>query len=177
MSEEPKWMNLLIKTAGKLGFSEVKMRWRLQKHFHKNTENSTESVQPVSRKFTKCYHCRALQSPGDKICDQCGKSIRPSLFESGQDFFTGWSDSLNTPTILMLLSVLAYLRIYLSQSGGTFMDLQGEALYTHGAIYGKAIVLGHQWWRLITMVLSTERPSYWVNNGGDALREFTYMEG
>lgn len=149
MSEEPKWAQILIKTAGKLGFSEVKMRWRLQKYMDKSSSTDDNS-NTARRNFVNCYHCRALQSPGDKICYQCGKPVTPSVGESLRDTVGGIGGNLNAPMMLMLLFVVAYLRVMISSPSASFWSLRGDVLFVHGAVFGEAIVGFNQWWRLLS---------------------------
>lgn len=148
MSQDPKWVEIAVKILKPLGFSEVRLRWRIQKYLESKDSDGGSHTAPA-RKFNKCYHCRSLQSPGDKICDQCGKSIAPNLVEKTKDTFTSWEESLNAPMVLMLLFVLAYLRVWATQSSGASpWSLSGQSLSMHGAVSRSAVYAYGQWWRL-----------------------------
>ena len=152
MANEPKWAEFIIKMAGKLGFSEVRTRWRLQKYLDKQDTQGESAPITAARVYTKCYHCRALQSPEDKICDQCGKPIKPNLINRFSDLKSGWGETFNAPTTLLILYIIAYLRVFLAQSSGSFWQLDSRFLGMHGAVYPHGIFAYGEWWRLIAAI-------------------------
>jgi rhomboid protease GluP len=104
-----------------------------------------------------CPNCRAFITTSDKVCPYCEQPVGPraiDLRDTGQ-LLAGFIPHARFTTIMILLlnfALYVATAIYSlgSGQGGGFMDIDGHTLLIFGAKSGQYILIGHQWWRLVT---------------------------
>jgi rhomboid protease GluP len=103
-----------------------------------------------------CPHCRAFITTDDRVCPYCNTPVGPRAVDRRNpgEIMGGLIPHARFTTILILLiNTGLYLAtaLYSMKSGrGSLFGIDIDTLYQFGAKYPPAIVVGHQWWRLVT---------------------------
>lgn len=89
-----------------------------------------------------CPNCRAFITIDDRVCPYCEAQLGPRAVDMRPSgFASGFIPHANRSSIIILsINVLFFLGQYLTQ----------QRLKDAGVEFGPAILLGGQWWRLIT---------------------------
>ena len=106
-----------------------------------------------------CPHCRAFIDPKSKVCEYCGEKVgkayadRPDTSTALGGFI---SQSHYTTFLILLINFVLFIATLImtskfsGESAGLFLSISGEVLYWFGAKERESILLGGQWWRLVT---------------------------
>lgn len=104
-----------------------------------------------------CPACGALVGITATRCHECGTSLTFSLAALTKKFSIFGEMTAPVSTILLglnffLFAIQLMFTIQAGEAGGLniLWRLNGISSYKLGAIYGPAVIDGHQWWRLIT---------------------------
>ena len=107
-------------------------------------------------KLRMCPHCRAFVDSSERICTEChepmGRSYSQRVASSAA--MVGLVPPTHFTTVILLLInsglFAATLLLSLQKSSDLLWSLNGEVLYYFGAKESSSILLGGQWWRLVT---------------------------
>lgn len=103
-----------------------------------------------------CPHCRAFITTDDRVCPYCNTPVGPRAVDRRNpgEIMGGLIPHARFTTILILLintGLYVATALYsMMQGRGNLFAIDPETLYDFGAKYPLAIVVGHQWWRLVT---------------------------
>ncbi len=104
-----------------------------------------------------CSNCRAFITTSDRVCPYCDQPVGPRAVDtrSTGELLAGFIPHARFTTVMILLINFAlYIATALysmaSGRGGGFADIDGQTLFIFGAKSVGDILLGHQWWRLVT---------------------------
>jgi len=101
-----------------------------------------------------CPHCRAFITTDDRVCPYCHEKVGPRAAdqrETGAILGGFIPHARYTTIIILLINVGMYLATWaLSSTMGGDDRAFSRALDILGAKSGYRIILGHQWWRLVT---------------------------
>src|SRR3989442_11178071 len=104
-----------------------------------------------------CPHCRAFITNKDRVCPYCHEEVgaRPIDRRSPGDILGGLIPHARfTTSMMLLINVGLFLAtvVFSMRLGNkeAFMNLDGLTLDLFGAKLSRNILLGNQWWRLVT---------------------------
>jgi len=101
---------IIVKVTSALGFSESKMRWRLQ-HLRRWSERSKRKVESKAEQVTyahkKCRSCRALNDRGDNVCSSCGEPLRWRITQMVER--SGVGGLATTSALLIVLLIVPFI--------------------------------------------------------------------
>src|SRR5262245_51674367 len=98
-----------------------------------------------------CPHCRAFITINDRVCPYCNERVGPpaAASRSPRALLGGFVPHASFTTVMILLlnfSMFVATTLYTMNSGAS----EGETLHKFGAKAYPEIVLGGQWWLLVT---------------------------
>jgi len=103
-----------------------------------------------------CPHCRAFIDARERVCPYCETEVGPpAAARIPSDLLGGLVPATRFVTFLILLvnlGLFAATFIYSMRRGNPSpaMGIDGVTLYTFGAKLREAVLLGGEWWRLVT---------------------------
>ncbi len=103
-----------------------------------------------------CPHCRAFVPSSERVCTECHEPLgRPYAQRVAEGAaLAGLVPPTHFTTLIILLIntglFAATLLASLKKSGDVLWSLDPETLYNFGAKYSPSVLLGKQWWRLLT---------------------------
>lgn len=104
-----------------------------------------------------CPHCRAFITTSDRVCPYCNEKVGPRAIERREPtpILGGFIPHARfTTVIILLINFGMYLAttLYSMRLGNenAIWGIDARTLVEFGAKYPRAMVLGHQWWRLVT---------------------------
>jgi rhomboid protease GluP len=103
-----------------------------------------------------CPHCRAFITSSDRVCPYCETAVGPRAVDrrNPAQYVGGFIPHAHFVTSMILLlnfGLFAASVIFSMRSGkGDFWDIDGATLFLLGAKSREGIILGGQWWRLVT---------------------------
>jgi rhomboid protease GluP len=98
-----------------------------------------------------CPHCRAFITTSDRVCPYCGERVGARAVDRQQsgEILGGLIPHAHFTTVLILL-INAGFYAATAWYGGSWINIDGNALRAFGAKDAYDIVLQHEWWRLVT---------------------------
>jgi rhomboid protease GluP len=104
-----------------------------------------------------CPHCRAFITTKDKECPYCNQEVGPRSIDvrNPGEVLGGLIPQAHFTTVMILLlnfGIYVATALYSMQAGNpdSLLDPDGRTLLRFGAKFTPAILLGHEWWRLVT---------------------------
>ena len=104
-----------------------------------------------------CPQCRAFITTHDKVCPYCHESVGARVVDRDApvQVLGGAISQAQFATIMLLLvnfGLYAAMVVYSMKLGndGALMNLDLQTLYQFGGKFSRSIILGGQWWRLLT---------------------------
>lgn len=148
--EEPDWIDQVVSVGARLGFNEVRLRWRLMRWVDAWANRRMASRRAVEHALYEnkvCPFCGGLNDRNEATCHRCSEEL-PShrwqiLARLGLVSPIGWT-----------VSSLVALGIFLVYLARAWADPAWHAPAFHTLILGGAgftdLVLAGEWWRLAT---------------------------
>lgn len=151
---EDDWVETLTRWAATLGFSPVRVRWklrRLENQLQRVRRRTEQQVEHVRYEHRVCPNCTSVQDRDAKVCTRCGQPLGLRATEVARRM--GFAPSgVSLSVGLGVVICLAYARLMLAAPELGFRALftmDSMVLHQHGAFYPRAFWQG-EWWRIVT---------------------------
>lgn len=155
MSDERdyEFINKIARVAGKIGFNETRVRWKLLGMREKRAEASSrakEAAAHVGYRHAVCGHCGRILDRSTKICPGCGSKLEPRWVQMLRRAGMHAPVPLSVSTFIGLVILIAFARQVIT--GSSIMSFEGMDLLRLGA-HSPPLERAGEWWRLGTAVL------------------------
>lgn len=156
MSDDPGYdrIDKVAKLAGKLGFNETRVRWkllRMREQRAEAAERARTAASHVRYEHAVCGHCGRILDRSARQCPSCGSKLEPRWVQMLRRAGMHAPVPLSVSTLIVAVILLAFVRQVIA-GGGSFFAFQGQDLLRLGAHYPLLEQSG-EWWRLGTAVL------------------------
>jgi rhomboid protease GluP len=128
----------------------TRVRWRLIRwHERRNRDRRRleQKVDHVKYEHKTCDQCGAVQDRAAKVCSSCGAKLATRTFQVLRRLGIIAPEALSLSTVLALVIMTAYARVWVAQGGG-FHAPPGALLLDFGADWH--VGYGGDYWRLLT---------------------------
>lgn len=153
--DEDDWIERVVAVAARLGFNEVRVRWKLmhlQQWWASRKAAAADHVEHARYQNKVCPWCTALNGRDDASCAACHEAL-PShrwqvLARLGLVADFGWTVS----SVLGTLNLLVFARLCAEAPAASLVQVPVGVLVRHGGLVPDLVVLGGEWWRLGTAI-------------------------
>lgn len=150
LGEEPDWIDRVVSVGARLGFNEVRLRWRLMgwvEGWHNRRHASRHAVEHALYENKVCPFCGGLNDKGEASCHRCHEAL-PShrwqvMARLGLVAPIGWTVS----SLVALATALVY--VALAGADPSWDAPSFRTLVLGGAGFTDLVLVG-EWWRLAT---------------------------
>ncbi len=152
--DEYDWIETLVGLAGKLGFNQVRLRWKLrawQDRQKARGESVKGKAAAVKREHKLCPVCQGINGMDEKVCIHCGSRLRSRQAELGQRVVRRFGLGLSVETLLAACFAVAYVMVAIGGESSSVADLSAQDLVVAGGNFAP-LTLELQFWRLWTSV-------------------------
>jgi len=133
-----------------VGMNPTRVRWKLIRwHERRNRDRRRleQKVDHIKYEHKTCDECGAVQDRDAKVCSSCGAKLAGRTLHVLRRLGIIAPEALSLSTLLALVIMTAYARVWVAQGGG-FHAPPGNLLLDFGADWH--VGYGDEYWRLLT---------------------------
>ncbi|MEO6772104.1 MAG: rhomboid family intramembrane serine protease [Kofleriaceae bacterium] len=146
----PAWIDKVAQWSRYLGMNPTRVRWRLIR-WHGRREGDRrrleQKVDHIKYAHKTCDQCGAVQDHAARVCSSCGAKLATRTLQVLRRLGVMTPEALSCSTVLALVIMTAYARVWVAQGGG-FHAPPGALLLDFGADWH--VGFGGDYWRLLT---------------------------
>ena len=148
--KHPDWIDKVAEWSRHVGMNPTRVRWRLIRwHERRNQDRRRleQKVDHIKYQHKTCDECGAVQDRDAKVCTACGAKLATRTLHVMRRLGILAPEALSLSTMLALVIMTAYARVWVAQGGG-FHAPPGKLLLDFGADWH--VGYGGDYWRLLT---------------------------
>lgn len=148
--ERDDWVEKVVHAAGKLGFNEMRLRWKLIRWQERRRQAAVRREQRdlhVNYAHKTCGECGAVQDRDEATCTSCGAKLGKRGFQVLRRLGIALPAGLSVSALLAFAIVIAYARVWIAMGGG-FHAPSGQLLVDFGGRWPPA--MADEPWRVLT---------------------------
>jgi len=142
------WIEALAGFASKLGFSGIRVRWKLlrwQKAWQSWRQHVPQDFKHLSYQHTVCSQCGQVQDRHERRCVKCGARLATHAWQRLRRLGLAVPTIISVSTLLGMAMVIAYLRLMVTKPGSGYISVDSDVLIYLGAYYLPALQAGQLW--------------------------------
>jgi len=146
----PDWIDKVAQWSRHVGMNPTRVRWKLIRWHERRGRDRRrleQKVDHIKYEHKTCDQCGAVQDRDAKVCSSCGAKLATRTFHVLRRLGIIAPEALSLSTVLALVIMTAYARVWVAQGGG-FHAPPGELLLDFGA--DLHVGFGDDYWRLLT---------------------------
>jgi len=146
----PDWIDKVAQWSRHVGMNPTRVRWKLIRwHERRNRDRRRleQKVDHIKYEHKTCDECGAVQDRDAKVCSSCGAKLAGRTLHVLRRLGIIAPEALSLSTLLALVIMTAYARVWVAQGGG-FHAPPGNLLLDFGADWH--VGYGDEYWRLLT---------------------------
>jgi rhomboid protease GluP len=148
--DDDAWIERVVGVAGHLGFNKMRLRWKLirfQNERQRQANLRQQRVAHITYAHKTCAACGAIQDRDEAVCTSCGEKLGRRGFQVMQRLGLTMPVGLSTSTLLALVILGAYARVWVAGGGG-LSSPTGQLLVDFGGRL--PVLIADEPWRLVT---------------------------